>query len=137
MKDTDGLVGGETSTAAAFESHLSVQTFVWTCRWWNPSLAEKTEARIGENVVISGSNGAPVLLDLPKPFPIHYLRIGNQRYLPNYFEHARFEQSLVNVFTWEDQAPTFPFPPRHPFSHSYQYSYAELCTVNMIRTGLG
>lgn len=109
LRDTAGLVGGETSTAAAFQSHFSIQTCAWTYRQWNPSLREKKEARTGANVVISGSNGAPALLDPPKPFPVLYLHISNEHCLPKCYEHTRFEQGLVKALTWEDQAhPPFP-----------------------------
>lgn len=105
LRDTAGMVGGETSTAAAFESHLPVQTCAWTHRQWNPSLGEKKEARIGASVVISGSNGAPVLLDLPKHFHLLYLHISSEHYLHKCYERACFDQGLVKAFTQEDQAP--------------------------------
>lgn len=69
LRDTAGLVGGETSPAAAVGSHLSVQVCVWMDRQRNPSPGEKNESRIGVTVVILCSNDAPVLLDLPQPFP--------------------------------------------------------------------
>lgn len=82
LRDTAGLVGGETSTAAASESHLSVQISAWTHRRRNPSLGIKGEARTGPGVVTSASNSAPVLLGPSEPFPTPYLYVSKERSLP-------------------------------------------------------
>lgn len=74
LRDAAGPARGEVSAAAAtFESHLSAQTRAWTRSRWDPSLGGKKVASIGAGTVISGNSGAPVLLDLPKPFPILWL----------------------------------------------------------------